>query len=92
MKNIWNFIYNIFVSQIDSIKNDSLLDMLMMWLVFISVFVLFPIFVIIFGYAFICTLPYICLCVIGCLITFIIPLSLRIIFKVLKGVKNEKIN
>ena len=87
MKNIWNFIYNIFVSQIDSIKNDSLLDMLIMWLVFISVFVLFPIFVIIFGYAFICTLPYICLCVIICLITFTIPLSLRIIFNVLKKIK-----
>lgn len=90
MKNICNFIYDIFVIIIDSIKNDSLLDILMMWLVFISFFVLIPIIIIILSYTVICALPYICLCIIFCAITFIIPLFLRIIFKALKEVKNEK--
>lgn len=92
MKNICNFICDIFVTITDSIKNDSLLDMLMMWSVLMSVFVLIPVFVVILSYAVICALPYICLSIIICVITFIIPLSLRIVFKALNKVKNEKIN
>lgn len=88
-KNIMAFIYDIFTAVIESIINDNMLDMLMMWLVFVSVFIIFPLFFIIFLYAIICyILPHICIILLSGILSFLIPLSLRTIYKLTK--RNKK--
>jgi hypothetical protein len=86
-KNIMTFIYDIFTAIIESIKNDNMLDMLMMWLIFVSVFIIFPLFFIIFIYVIIYTLPYICILLLFGILSFLIPLSLRTIYKLIKRYK-----
>lgn len=80
-------IYDIFTAIIESIKNDTMLDMLMMWLVFVSVFIIFPLFFIIFIYVIIYTLPYICILLLFGILSFLFPLGLRITYKLIKRYK-----
>ena len=93
MKKIIENFKDVFKAIFNSITDDNITNMAIMWFVFIGVFVCIPIFLIAFVYAVICVIPYIFLCLCLTTLSLIIPLLIRgcfYFYKRFKEIKDEK--
>lgn len=86
LKNIKEFFKTIF----DSIKYDTFSEMCMMWAVFVGVFICIPILAGMFLYAIICSIPFMLICILLIILSFIIPFSIRTILEIIKNIRSAK--